>query len=474
MQLQANNFIQLAEIAVHDAEQQAAVAKAVNTAFAGRQRAMSESGVAHGEAMRTQAASAKRRALAQLPELLEQAEARMTENGIKVLWALDAEEACRHVIEIAQRHQAKLITKSKSMMTEEISLNHALESEGITVVETDLGEYILQLNNEAPSHIVAPVIHKSKESIAAVFEREIAMPPTNDAEVMARFARGKLREDFISADIGISGGNFIIAETGTVCLVTNEGNARMVTNLPPVHIAVVGIEKIVADLNDYATLTQVLPRSGTGQKITVYTHMVNGPRRADEIDGSEHVYVILVDNGRSKIYASEYAEALACIRCGACMNACPVYQQTGGHAYGWVYPGPIGSVITPLLNGLDKASPLPFASTLCGACYDACPVKIDLPQMLLNLRRDLVAIGVTEKSMNFGMKAWAQGMATEKRFVTGGKLAKFASNKLPLEKFLPKPLSGWTDHRELPQFAPKSFHELWAERKKTNKSDHNS
>ncbi|HFC12435.1 MAG TPA: iron-sulfur cluster-binding protein [Anaerolineae bacterium] len=464
MKIQANNFIQLAEIAVHDAEQQAAVAKAVNTAFAGRQVAMAESGMAHGEAMRTQAAGAKRRALARLPELLEQAEARMQENGIEVLWAIDGDEACRHVLEIARQHGAKLITKSKSMMTEEIGLNEVLESAEIRVVETDLGEYILQLNHEAPSHIVAPVIHKSKASIRAIFEREIAMPATDDAETMAHYAREKLRADFLAADLGISGGNFIIAESGTLCLVTNEGNARMVTNLPPVHIAVVGIEKIVADLDDYATLTQVLPRSGTGQKMTVYTHMVNGPRRADEADGAQHVYVILVDNGRSKIYASEYADALACIRCGACLNACPVYQQTGGHAYGWVYPGPIGSIITPLLKGLEQASPLPFASSLCGACFDVCPVKIDMPRMLLDLRRDLVAMGATERSMGWGIKAWAQGMATEKRFVTGGKLARLATDKLPLEKLLPKTLKGWTAHRELPEFAPKSFHQLWEER----------
>jgi L-lactate dehydrogenase complex protein LldF len=381
-----------------------------------------------------------------------------------VLWAVDAAEAQRLVLEIAHRHAVQKVTKSKSMVTEEINLNHALETAGIETIETDLGEYILQLNAEPPSHIVAPVIHKSKESIQKIFTEHIQMPVTDDTHEMAQFARQKLRQDFLTADMGISGGNFIVAETGTLCLVTNEGNGRMVTSLPPVHVALVGIEKIVASLADYATLTQLLPRSATGQKMTVYTHMINGPRRPHETDGPQDVYVILLDNGRSDIYTSEYAEALACIRCGACLNACPVYRVVGGHSYGWVYPGPIGAIVTPLLAGLDQATPLPYASTLCGDCKQVCPVDIDIPRMLLDLRRDLVAAGHGETLWKWGMKAWAAGNSQPQRFAWGGKIASKLSNHIPLDK-LPGPLKGWTDYREPPQFAAQSFRQWWRENK---------
>ncbi len=367
MKNQAGQFVQRAAVAVTDTQVRAAVAQGTHTAYRKRQIAMGETSPEHGEAMRQQSAAIKRHALNNLADLLEMAETRMQANGIQVLWAADAAEARLQVLEIARRHDAHMIVKSKSMVTEEIALNDALEAEGIETIETDLGEYILQLNQEPPSHIVAPVIHKSKESIRQIFETRIQMPPTDDAAVMAHYARLQLlRAAFLSADMGVSGGNFIIAETGTVCLVTNEGNGRMVTSLPRVHVAVVGIEKIVATLEDYATLTQVLPRSATGQKMSVYTHMINGPRRQEDGDGPEQVYVMLVDNGRSNIYTTGYAEALACIRCGACLNACPVYEVAGGHSYGWVYPGPIGAVVTPLLTGMENATPLPYASSLCG------------------------------------------------------------------------------------------------------------
>jgi L-lactate dehydrogenase complex protein LldF len=331
-----------------------------------------------------------------LPELLEQAEENMQANGIKVLWAVDAEEANQHVLEIAREHHVQSVVKSKSMVTEETGLNHTLEAAEIKVLETDLGEYIVQLGEETPSHIVVPVVHKTKASIKKLLIEKAGMPPTDDTEEMAKFARETLRSRFLDADMGISGGNFIIAETGSLCLVSNEGNARLVTSIPRIHVALVGIEKVIRSVEDYATLTQVLPRSATGQIMTVYTHIINGPRLAGETDGPEHVYVILVDNGRSEIYTSDYCEALACIRCGACLNACPVYQITGGHAYGWVYPGPIGAVVTPLLKGLENASPLPYASSLCGICKEVCPVDIDIPRMLLDLRRDLVKMGESD------------------------------------------------------------------------------
>jgi L-lactate dehydrogenase complex protein LldF len=262
--------------------------------------------------------------------------------------------------------------------------------------------------------------------------------------------------------MGITGGNFIIAETGSVCLVTNEGNARLVTTIPPVHVAVVGIEKLVGTVEEYATLTQMLTRSATGQTMTVYTHMLNGPRRTGETDGPEHSYVILIDNGRSKIYASDYAEALACIRCGACLNGCPVYRSTGGHAYGWVYPGPIGAVITPLLQGLENAKQLPHASSLCGMCKEVCPVDIDLPRMLLDLRHELVEIGATDRIWDWGIAGWKTVNKSPRLFELSGKAAatggRFAPSKLP------GPLGGWTTYRTLPSFAKKSFRQMWRER----------
>jgi L-lactate dehydrogenase complex protein LldF len=463
MKNQADQFVQRAAVAVSDAQVRAAVAQGTHTAFHKRQIAMGETSPEHGEAMRQQAAAIKRHALNHLADLLEMAEAKMQVNGMQVLWAADAAEARRQVLDIARQHGVHKIVKSKSMVTEEIALNDALEAAGIETIETDLGEYILQLNQEPPSHIVAPVIHKSKESIRQIFETRIQMPPTDDAEEMARYARVQLRAAFLSADMGVTGGNFIIAETGTVCLVTNEGNGRMVTSLPRLHVAVVGIEKIVATLEDYATLTQVLPRSATGQKMSVYTHMINGPRRTGDGDGPEHVYVILVDNGRSNIYASGYTEALACIRCGACLNACPVYEVVGGHSYGWVYPGPIGAVVTPLLTGVENATPLPYASSLCGSCKQVCPVDIDIPRMLLDLRKDLVVAGQTEKIWDLGMQAWAFGTRSPALFQLAGAVAGLATRIFPGAR-LPGPLAGWSKYRKNPPFAKKPFRTLWAER----------
>lgn len=458
MEVRANNFVRAADIAVRDESLQAAVSEGTRRAADGRRRAMFDGGAAHGQALRQQAAAAKRRALRDLPELLETAERRLTERGVQVLWAEDDVEARAQLLEIARRHGARRVVKSKSMMTEEIALNEALEAEGIEVIETDLGEYILQLNGERPSHIVAPVVHKSKASIRDLFVERLGMRPTDDAAVMTQVARARLREAFLTADMGISGGNFIVAESGTVHLVTNEGNGRMVTSLPRVHVAVVGIEKIVATLDDYATLVQVLARSASGQKLSVYNSVIGGARRPDDPDGPETVYVLLVDNGRSRIYGSGYAEALACIRCGACLNVCPVYEATGGHAYGWVYGGPIGAVVTPLLVGLDRASPLPFASTLCGACREACPVDIDLPRMLLDLRADLVEAGRTPASWNVGMRLWAGAMGTPRRFRWAHRLGASATRRLPFHR-LPGPLAGWARHRRLPRFSQRLFQE---------------
>ncbi len=464
MKVTSNAFTSAVKSSMMDEEMRRSVKEATTTAYQNRNVVMFEAGHAHGEALRQRAAQAKRRALQRLPELLEQAEAKLTANGVNVLWASDGDEVNRLVLEIVARHAVKSVVKGKSMISEEVGLNEALEDHGIEVIETDLGEYILQLAGEPPSHIVTPVIHKSLSGIRDLFVKELKMTPTDDAQEMTQFARRVLREKFLAADMGISGGNFIIAETGSICLVTNEGNGRMVTSLPGVHVALVGIEKIVATLEDYALLTQVLTRSATGQSMPVYTHVVNGPRKAEEPDGPDEMYVILVDNGRSAIFNSEYAQILTCIRCGACMNVCPVYQSTGGHAYGWVYPGPLGSVLTPLLVGLERARPLPHASSLCGACKQVCPVDIDLPQMLLDLRHDLNHQRAVDPILKWGLKLWAFGNSFPALFEIGGRIARLLTGDRSLKR-LPGFLSRWTKYRDFPPFARESFRRQWREQR---------
>ena len=462
MENRANQFIRAADVALKDPDLQKAVAYGTRLGFNKRIAAMYEYGEEHGEALRQQSAQIKRRALANLPKLLEEAEKNLLKNGFKVLWAKDAAEANQLILEIAQKHESKLAVKSKSMATEEIGVNENLEAAGIEVVETDLGEFIVQLAEERPSHIVVPIVHKTKESIQKTLEEKANMPPTDDPLAMTRFARAYLREKFLKADLGISGANFVIAEAGSIGLVMNEGNGRFVTSLPKVHIALVGIEKIVATLEEYATLTQVLPRSATGQTLTVYTNLINGPKRSQEKDGPEEIYLIFLDNGRSEIYQSTYADSLACIRCGSCLNACPVYDVTGGHAYGWVYPGPIGSVITPLLKGLENAKTLPYACSLCGLCKDVCPVDIDLPHFLLDLRKDVVSTQKGNWIWDLGISGWSWLMRHPKIYRVGGRVAARVLGLLPLKK-LPAPFNAWTDHHAFPVFAKRTFAELWTE-----------
>ncbi len=465
MDVQSNNFIPAARIAIRDPQLQAALHASSTNSTRARAESLFAFGREHGEHMREQAAEAKRRALRQLPDLLERAEARMQANGMRVLWAEDAAEARRLVLDVIERHGARRIVKSKSTLTEEIDLNTALEDGGLDVLETDLGAYIVQIAGEHPSHIVGPALHMSKDTIRDLFVRELAMPPTDDAEQMTQFVRERLRQAFLGADLGICGGNFLIAETGSLCLSTNEGNGRMVTTLPRVLVALVGIEKVIESVDDFTTLAQMLARSNNGQVMTVYTQMIDGPRRPGETDGPEEIYVILVDNGRSRIYGTGYAEALACIRCGACLNACPVYQAAGGHAYGWIYSGPIGAVITPLLAGLEHATPLPYASSLCGKCRDICPVRIDLPRMLLDLRHDLVTQGHSPALWSLGLHGWAAVSGAARLFSLARRGLRWGLRLVPNR--LPGPLDGWTRYRDLPPAAPQSFYELWQERQKT-------
>ncbi|MCX7896995.1 MAG: LutB/LldF family L-lactate oxidation iron-sulfur protein [Rhodocyclaceae bacterium] len=360
------------------------------------------------EATREAAREIRDRVLANLDLWLETFEANARARGATVLWAKDGNEVSRLVVEIAKRHGVKKVVKSKSMLSEEAGLNQALLAAGIEPVETDLGEYILQINGyEPPSHIIAPVVHKSLDEIADLFARTHRTPRKTEIAALTREARQVLREHFLTAEMGVTGGNFLIAETGSVALVTNEGNGRMVTTLPRVHVAITGIEKIVPTLEDLSTLMRLLPRSATGQSISNYVSVLTGTKNPAELDGPEHLYFILVDNGRTRLLGSDYQPMLRCIRCGACMNHCPVYQTIGGQAYGWVYPGPMGSVLTPLLLGLEKAHDLPYAATLCNQCGVVCPVKIPLPELLRNLREEADKRRLRPWRERLALRAWA-------------------------------------------------------------------
>jgi L-lactate dehydrogenase complex protein LldF len=343
--------------------------------------------------LRELGASIRRYSLAHLPQLLEQLETNLVANGVQVHWAQNAEEANAIALGIARKADAKSIIKGKSMVSEEIEFNHAMEAAGLEAFESDMGEYIVQLADEKPSHIIMPAIHKTKQEIAKLFAARIpGVDYTEDVDALIQIGRNVLRRKFAQADIGLSGVNFAVAETGSLCLIENEGNGRMCTTVPRVHIAITGIEKVVQKLEHIAPLLSLLTRSATGQSITTYVNLISGPRKADEKDGPQEVHLILLDNGRTQAYADEQLRAtLQCIRCGACMNHCPVYARIGGHAYGTTYPGPIGAIISPHMLGLASTYPLAFASTLCGACGEVCPVKIPIPDLLVRLRNEAQA-----------------------------------------------------------------------------------
>lgn len=464
MELEANRFPQAASRALQDKQLKAALDH--NARLADATRVKSMNATTGAEALRQQGRGARLRGLARLPELLEHTEQQITARGGQVLWARDADEANRHVLDICERHDLKFGVKSKSMVTEELRLVPLLEQHGIHMLETDLGEFVVQIDKSRPSHIVAPIMHMKKERIHELFVEKLGMEAQEgeiDPQTMTRFARRHLRSKYFEADFGITGGNFIIAETGTVAITTNEGNARLGTALQPVHVAIVGIEKVIPTWEDYATLAQTLARSATGQQLSVYSTLYNGPALPEEGDGPQHYYLILVDNGRSAIYGSSYSEALACIRCGACLNTCPVYQNVGGHAYGAVYPGPIGSVITPLLTGPENATPLPFASSLCGACKAACPVDINIPDMLLELRHDLQQ--EQGPLWNLGMQAWSWSFSHPLLYETGRKVSAALSKAFAPQdgghRNLPGPLGAWTEYRDFPSFPAESFRDWW-------------
>ena len=421
------------------------------------------------EQLRTTCVDIRNRVLEDLDVWLDIFEMQAKASGAEVLWARDGEEICDLVIDVARRHGVTKAAKSKSMLSEEAQLNEALAAAGIQPVETDLGEYIVQLAGETPSHIIAPAVHKTLDEIADLFTETHGRPRQTDIPALAREAREILRQHFLSAEMGISGANFLIAETGSAALVTNEGNGRMVTTLPKVHVVITGIEKVVPTLEDFATLMRLLPRSATGQTISNYVSLLTGTRQPGDREGPEKTVFILVDNGRAKLLGSAYQEMLRCIRCGACMNHCPVYFSLGGHAYGWVYPGPMGSVLTPLLTGLENALDLPHASTGCNQCGSVCPVKIPLPELMHQLREDQVTANLRPWSESLGLKAWAwlAGKPLLYRWVVrrAARYLKWLagdSGRIQILGLAP----GWTVGRDLPAPPGKTFHELYEARKR--------
>lgn len=421
------------------------------------------------DAVRDRARLIRRHTLARLDDYLVELGANVEKAGGVVHWAPDAAAAQRIVAAIAQANQVRTIVKAKSMVTEEIHLNAALEAVGLEVIETDLGEYIAQLAQEAPSHLIAPVLHKTRQEIGRLFQQKLNVDYVDDPTVLAGIARRVLRQIFLEADMGISGVNFAVASTGTLALVTNEGNGRMVTSLPRIHVAVMGIERVVPTPDDLALLLQLLARSATGQKLSVYTSLITGPRREADADGPEQLHLVLVDNGRTGILQSDLSEILTCIRCGACLNICPVYRSIGGHAYGSTYPGPVGSVLSPLLSGLGEFGELAHASSLCGACREVCPVRIDLPGLLLSLRHDTVQAGQAPAWLRLGLKAYALGATHPRLYWLGGKLAAVGARLLAREGWirrLPGPLAAWSGQRDFPAFAARTFQETWARRPK--------
>lgn len=458
----AETFRARVDAALADDALRAAVAHATYRQAGARQAALAQLG--DPETWRAQAKRIRDHTIEHLDYYLEQAAERIEARGGRVHWALDAADAVRAILTILENAGCRHVVKSKSMVTEEIGLNAHLEAAGIDVVETDLGEYILQLAGERPSHLIAPAIHKSREQIHRLFEERFDQTLPEDAAALTAFARKVLREKFLNADAGITGANFVVAESGTITLVTNEGNGRLVTSLPRVHIAVVGIERIVPTFEHLSVLLELLARSGTGQKLTVYTSLVGGTRRDGEFDGPEEQHVIFVDNGRSNLLGTRFQTGLDCIRCGACLNVCPVYRQIGGHAYGGVYNGPIGAVISPLLDEPASWQQLPQASSLCGACHDACPVMIPLHDLLVDLRTETKMHAPDAPASRWFYRIWRYVFTNPGAYL---RLVRIARRLLD-DRYEPGPylqglgpLAGWLKTRDLPPLASQTFRERW-------------
>ena len=475
MKMHSATFKEDSRAALADAALQRALGN-VEKGFIGK-RAKAAAKLPEFEALRDRSRDIKNHTLAHLDLYLEHYEKKVTEAGGKVHWAADAEEARKAILDICKSVGAKRVTKGKSMISEEIALNAAMEASGMEVVETDLGEYIIQLRGEHPSHIIAPAVHVNKDQVEADFRRvHSQLPPERNLdapESLLAEARGILREKFLSADVGITGANFLIAETGTSIIVTNEGNGDLTQILPRIHIVIASLEKIVPTLEDVSQILRVLARSATGQEFSVYTTLSTGPKRAEDPDGPEEYHVVLLDNGRSSMIGTEFQDMLRCIRCGACMNHCPVYHAVGGHAYGWVYPGPMGSVLTPSLIGVEKGGQLPNASTFCGRCESVCPMRIPLPKMMRHWREREFERHLSPSAVRWGLGAWAYAAKRPKFYQLVTRIGALALNLASRNKGALRwwPLAGgWTKYRDLPAPQGKTFQQMWADKQKGARS----
>lgn len=463
-----HEFLTASDQALADANLQIALARLGETLGQRNREAFAE--LEGSDLLREQARSIKESTLAELDRHLETLEASVRAQGGEVHYADDGESACRAIVQILRQRGAKRVVKSKSMTSEEIHLNAALQAESIEVIETDFGEYILQVAGQRPSHLVAPAVHLRVPQVADLLSADSGRDLPADPAALAAYARGRLRRAFAEADAGITGVNFAVAETGTIVLVTNEGNARLTTALPRLHIAVMGIEKVIPRLADLPVFLKVLARAATGQKLSVYTSLVSGRRHpgelASEIDGAEEFHLVVLDNGRSRILSGPLRESLFCIRCGACLNACPIFRNVGGHAYGGVYAGPIGAVLTPLYDGLSKNEHLPHASSLCGACQAACPVKIAIPHMLITLREQLHdEHGHGGRLERWAYATWARIMRSPRLYRLATWLASRTAGRMFARRGwfrrLPGALDGWTSSRDFPAPARERFRDWW-------------
>ena len=440
--------------------------------FVARRRSAAEA-VIDWEQLREHARAVKAATLSRLDEYVAEFESSVTARGGTVHWASTVDEAQQVVLALARRCGVTRVVKSKSMVSEEVHLNEFLEAHDIVSVETDLGEYIIQLAGERPSHIIAPAIHKTRAQISRLFEQRLGLPDTGDIQQMTAEARRRLRAEFAAATMGVSGANFGVAETGTIVIVENEGNARLTTSLPRVHVVLMGIEKVIPRVADLPVFLTLLPRSATGQAMSAYVSFISGPRRREDPDGPEELHVVLLDNGRTRMLADRGTrEVLQCIRCGACQNVCPVYRNIGGHAYGAVYAGPIGALVSPFLDAGQAAADLPFASTLCGACADVCPVKIRIPEVLLHLRSRVMSGALPDEPLPqrrllaLTMRGWAAVMRTRPRYNVAASLLRWLRPLIssPIGRRLPGPLRAWSAARELPMPAGETFTAWWRER----------
>ena len=460
--LTLTEFRKRAEQALADPHLQQALRGATRHFREGRERAWAE--FPHVEELRDHLKAIRSATLARLAEHLETFERNARAAGAHVHWARDGEEANRIIVDIARQHGVKLLVKSKSMTGEEIQVNAALDAAGILPVETDLGEWIIQLAGEPPAHIIAPAIHKTRYQVAELLRRTTGQDlSAEDIPTLTAAARSFLRDKFLQADMGLSGVNVAVAETGSIVLVTNEGNGRMVTSVPPVHVAVMGVEKIVPTWHEAAAWLQLLARSATGQPLSVYTTVITGPARPEDPDGPQELHIIILDNGRTRALGSPFEEVLQCIRCGSCLNVCPVYREVGGQTYGSPYSGPIGIVVTPLLFGLDAYPALPHACTLCGACTEVCPARIDLPRMILEWRHEEAVRGMLPRVDHWGERGTAWLLRHPRLWRSLVRLLRFLQKPFQRNSHvrLPRPLR-WVGERDLPPLAERSFHEIWA------------